>query len=107
MRIILAIAVLILFSTTSYASRCDCSKRLGPCSANVDWKSDLITVKSSSNACSRVDWYANGYPHLTVVMDGIDEQAPLNIMPGKGIPEILVESCYVCKDENLEPGSSF
>jgi len=62
---IIALFILVfgLFGTAdyTYAARCDCSKRLEPCGANVEWKQNLITVKSTSNACSRVDWYADGY----------------------------------------------
>ncbi len=105
MRIIaLFILVFGLFGTAdyTYAARCDCdySKRVRECYATVDWKKDMITVTSTSNACSYVMWDADGQTLLTVVMDGIDERVPLNIMGGKEIPKkIFVKSCQICKDE--------
>ncbi len=95
---------ILIFGVTdfAYASRCDCSKRVGACAAQVEWKQNLITVKSSSKACSSVTWYADGDPLYTVVTGGIDEQVPLYIMPGEGIPkEIFFQSCWICKDENV------
>ncbi len=78
--------------------RCDCTKIAGSCSASVTVKGNWVNVTSDQKACSRVDYYIDGQPFVTVVVDGEDRQDWLSRTAD---PTVLVQSCQVCQDNLL------
>jgi hypothetical protein len=52
-------------------------------------------VISSVQQCSRVDWYTDEAPRLTIVTDGVESVELLSISPNA---RITVQSCKVCRD---------
>ena len=98
MRIVLFITTVILSLVSSVVpaqSRCDCREIVGSCTGTVRSEANWITITSTSQSCSRVDYYINGEPRLNVVMDGRDLVEWLG--PSK-IQSIDVQGCVVCKD---------
>ncbi len=79
--------------------RCDCTHMKGACSATVTVRDDSIHVSSDEKACSRVDYFIDGQPFVTVVVDGEQRQDWLSRTDN---PEVLVQSCQVCEDRLLD-----
>lgn len=80
--------------------RCDCTSIVDTCSADVTVKGSFIDVKSDSKQCSRVDYFVDGLPFVSVVVDGEDRQ---NWIPRTSSPKVLVQSCQVCRDLGANP----
>ncbi len=84
------------WSATAHAQlRCDCTSVVDTCSANVEVKGSWIEIKSDSQQCSRVDYFVDGLPFVSVVVNGEDRQ---NWIPRTASPKVLVQSCQVCRD---------
>lgn len=81
-------------NAAAQASRCDCSKVVGSCSATVKVESNWLIITSNSNSCSRVDFSINGDPQTSTVLDGVSREEWL----GKKISRASVMSCQVCQD---------
>ena len=80
-------------------TRCECSAEnwVGICTASVELKDKWVTVLSSSKQCSRVDWYADSTPQVSIVTDGAEVESWI----GQQIPKkITVDSCNICKDHS-------
>jgi TonB family protein len=75
--------------------RCDCTSVVDTCSANVVARGGYLEVKTDRQQCSRVDYFVDGQPFVSVVVDGEDRQ---NWLARTTNPKILVQSCQVCKD---------
>ena len=81
----------------SAQTRCECEYDdwVNDCDAEFERKGDWILFKSDTQQCSRIDWYTDSQPRLTIVEDG---KGTVSLM---GIPndtEISIASCKVCKD---------
>ena len=61
-----------------------------------------ILVKSNSKQCSRVDYFVEGQPFVTVAVDGEAKEAWL---PRTDESEVLIQSCQVCQDHLENPGA--
>lgn len=99
------LTLIAFFLVTDFAfsqSRCDCREIVAGCTGTVEAEGKWITITSSSQSCSRIDYYINGHPRLNVVMDGRDQEEWLG--PSK-IESIDVQGCVVCKDRLLGSGS--
>ncbi len=95
--------ILSLFANLANAqSRCDCREIIAACTGTVRAEGNWITITSTSQACSRIDYYINGEPRLDVVMDGRDQVEWLG--PSK-IESLDVQGCVVCKDTHFSSGS--
>jgi hypothetical protein len=85
-------------------TRCDCSQIVASCTATVTVRDQKwIDVESTSQQCSRVDYYLDENPHLTVVLDGQSTQEWLG--PGV-VHKVKVDQCVVCVDHLRGQSSS-
>lgn len=94
--LILATAALICgpgFAQNS--TRCDCTTVVGSCSANVTVTDQAIEIRSSTDTCSRVDYFVDGQPFVALVVDGADNRQRPN---SSSAPQVLVQSCQVCSE---------
>ena len=102
MKIIPPVLLLIAFVTAADAqTRCECEYDdwVDDCDAEFERKDDWIVFKSDTRQCSRIDWYTDSQPRLTIVEDGTKTQHLMNI-PSDA--EISIASCKVCKDRNYQ-----
>ena len=79
-------------------SRCDCTMVKGGCRAQIHARGKWLTYRSSSRACSRIDYYINGQPGVRTITGGRDRAEWLG--PSR-IKRILVESCRICQDRRV------
>ena len=96
-----AVLVLALAGTGTVGAqqwRCDCTNIVDTCSANVESRGSYLDIKTNMKQCSRVDYFVDGLPFVSVVVDGEDRQDWLARTTN---PKIIVQSCQVCRD-NLE-----
>ena len=90
-------------------NRCDCAQVIANCTANVTVREQKwIDITSTSQMCSRVDYYLDGNPHVDVVMDG--QMTTEWLGPGQ-IRKVTVDRCTVCVDhlrggQNASGGAS-
>jgi TonB family protein len=75
--------------------RCDCTSVVDTCTANVAARGSFLEVKTDRPQCARVDYFVDGQPFVSVVVDGEDRQ---NWPARTANPKILVQSCQVCRD---------
>jgi hypothetical protein len=95
---------LLLCDSVLAQTRCQCSYTdwVGDCAAKLVPNSKWIKVISNTAQCSRVDWYVDGNPQVTIVTDGVEVQEWL----GKSAtPVLVVQSCKICKDSQLSSTS--
>lgn len=93
---ILVASLFLMLSGQSYAEwRCDCTQITGSCRASVDIVGNGISVSSDTQQCSRVDYFVDGQPFVTVTVDG---EAKESWLSGTREPRVLVQSCQVCAD---------
>jgi hypothetical protein len=79
---------------TTLAGPCQCDYKnwVGSCNARIERGAEQVTITSSTQQCSRVDWNLGGQPHTTIVVDGVEQ---LNI---SGTAQLSVDDCKICKD---------
>lgn len=84
--------------TATAQTRCSCEHTdwVGDCQARLEVKEKWIKVVSNTQQCSRVDWYLDGQPRLTVVTDGAEM---VEYLGSNSSPSFAIQSCKVCKDE--------
>jgi TonB family protein len=75
--------------------RCDCTSVVASCSANVTPKGSYLEIKTDEKMCARVDYFVDGLPFVSVVVDGEDRQ---DWLARTDSPKIMVQSCQVCRD---------
>ena len=96
-----AIACSFLFENITQANpRCQCEYDgwVGDCNARVEARGNWFKVISDTPQCSRVDWFIDGEPKVTIVTDGAEMEEWL----GKSqSPNTTIQSCKVCKDSQL------
>jgi heat shock protein HslJ len=92
--------------TAGAPTRCECEydKWVGDCRAAIKRVKNWVHITSNTQQCSRVDWYIDGQPHVTIVTDGVESEELLNISDAS---KIAIQSCKVCKDAqaSVRPGS--
>lgn len=81
--------------------RCDCTTIVGSCSAEVTPQASWIDVTTDNLQCARVDYFVDGLPFVTTVVEG---QSRIDWMSPRENPDVRVQSCQVCAD-NAEAGS--
>jgi TonB family protein len=92
----LSLAPLVLLASTAQAQfRCDCTSIVASCNAEVAVSGSSIEVTSDQNQCSRVDYFVDGLPFVSVVVDGVERR---EWIPRTEPPRILVQSCQVCRE---------
>src|SRR5215471_6338467 len=82
--------------------RCDCTSIVDTCTANVESRGSYLDVKTNAKQCSRVDYFVDGLPFVSVVVDGEDRQDWLARTTN---PKIIVQSCQVCRDNGDAPAA--
>jgi TonB family protein len=75
--------------------RCDCTSVVDTCSAEVVARGTFLEIKTDHEMCARVDYFVDGQPFVSVVVDGEDREDWLARTTN---PRILVQSCQVCRD---------
>jgi TonB family protein len=95
-RMLISSAALLGCSMPAVAQfRCDCTQIVDSCKADVSVVGSSIQINSDHKQCSRVDYFIDGQPFVSVAVDGeARESRPASI----GAPRILVQSCQVCAD---------
>ena len=75
--------------------RCDCTSVTGSCQANVEVKGNWIEVTADTETCARVDYFVDGLPFVSLVVDGTDRQ---DWQSRNEDPNVLVQSCQICRE---------
>lgn len=75
--------------------RCDCTTVVDTCSAEVTARGSFLEVRASERMCARVDYFVDGQPFVSLVVDG---EAREDWLARTTSPRILVQSCQVCRD---------
>jgi TonB family protein len=93
---IVAISFLLAgFGTANAQYRCDCTSVVDTCDAEVVARGSFLEIKTDQQQCARVDYFVDGQPMVSVVIDGEDRE---NWLARTTNPRILVQSCQVCRD---------
>lgn len=93
--IVAASVLLAGFGTAHAQYRCDCTSVVDTCDAEVVARGSFLEIKTGDAMCARVDYFVDGQPFVSVVVDGEDRQ---NWLARTTNPRILVQSCQVCRD---------
>src|SRR5688572_14050140 len=83
------------FGTAEAQYRCDCTTVVDTCDAEVAARGSFLEIKTNQQQCARVDYFVDGQPMVSVVVDGEDRE---NWLARTTNPRILVQSCQVCRD---------
>jgi TonB family protein len=83
------------FGTAHAQYRCDCTSVVDTCDAEVVARGSFLEIKTNEAMCARVDYFVDGQPFVSVVVDGEDRE---NWLARTTNPRILVQSCQVCRD---------
>ncbi len=98
---IVATSLLLAGVGTAHAQyRCDCTSVVDTCSAEVVARGTFLEIKTDREMCARVDYFVDGQPFVSVVVDGEDREDWLARTTN---PRILVQSCQVCRDSGTNP----
>ena len=90
------VVLLLGFSTSALAQlRCDCTSVVDSCEASVAVRGGSIEITTDHRQCSRVDYFVDGQPFVSLVLDGESRQ---NWAAPTDSPRVLVQSCQVCLD---------
>jgi hypothetical protein len=91
-RLLLITASLLLSSTASASTNCDCSKILDQCGASISSIGPEIQIMTNTKRCASVTWYADVEAHNTVVTNGkLREPSEF-----KSKPFLYIGSCDIC-----------
>jgi TonB family protein len=93
--IIASAALLAGYGTAHAQYRCDCTSVVDTCSAEVVARGAFLEIKTDRPQCARVDYFVDGQPFVSMVVDGEDRE---NWLARTTNPRILVQSCQVCRD---------
>ena len=93
---LVAVSLLLTGLGTANAQyRCDCTSVVDTCDAEVVARGSFLEIKTDQQQCARVDYFVDGQPFVSVVVDGEDRE---NWLARTTNPRILVQSCQVCRD---------
>jgi TonB family protein len=81
--------------------RCDCTSVVDTCTAEVVARGTFLEIKTNRPQCARVDYFVDGQPFVSMVVDGEDRE---NWLARTTNPRILVQSCQVCRENG--PGAT-
>jgi TonB family protein len=91
------------FGTAHAQYRCDCTSVVDTCTAEVVARGSFLEIKTNQQQCARVDYFVDGQPFVSVVVDGEDRE---NWLARTTNPRILVQSCQVCRDTGSGPAAA-
>lgn len=83
--------------TLAQPLRCDCTSVVDTCSAEVVARGSFLEIKTDKQQCARVDYFVDGQPFVSVVVEGEDRQ---DWLARTDNPKIMVQSCQVCRDNS-------
>jgi TonB family protein len=83
--------------------RCDCTTVVDTCRAEVVARGTFLEIKTDQQQCARVDYFVDGQPFVSVVVDGEDRE---DWLARTTSPRILVQSCQVCADAGRAASST-
>lgn len=92
---ILCAAALLSPAAALAQPRCDCTTIVGTCSAQVTPQASRIDVATDSRQCARVDYFVDGLPFVTTVVEG---RGQVDWMSPRQNPDVRVQSCQICVD---------
>jgi len=98
MRLPTFLASLVLLACADHAGaqyRCDCTSVVDTCTAEVVARGSGLDIRTDHAQCARVDYFVDGQPFVSVVVDGEDRQ---DWLARTDNPRIMVQSCQVCRD---------
>jgi TonB family protein len=93
--LIAALAVSLGSGNVNGQYRCDCTSVVDTCSAEVAVRGSWLEIKTDQQQCARVDYFVDGQPFVSVVVDGEDRE---DWLARTANPKIMVQSCQVCRD---------
>jgi TonB family protein len=99
--IVVTTALLLCCGATQAQYRCDCTSVVDTCTAEVVARGTFLEIKTDRPQCARVDYFVDGQPFVSMVVDGEDRE---NWLARTTNPRILVQSCQVCRDNG--PGAT-
>lgn len=86
----------IIFNTLPASSSEDCfceaKNWQGECNASISSSNDWVTIKTNTNKCTRVDWYGNETPQVTIVTEGSFKEK----WHGRTLSNLEITSCNIC-----------
>jgi TonB family protein len=95
-KLVAATLLLLAGHGTAHAQyRCDCTSVVDTCSAEVVARGSFLEVTTNRPQCARVDYFVDGQPFVSMVVDGEHRE---NWLARTTNPRILVQSCQVCRD---------
>ena len=97
MEVLGAFGALLVSGNAAAEWRCDCTTIVGSCSASVTVRDRFIEVSSNVEQCARVDYFVDGMPFVSLVVDGADRQ---DWIARSETPSVIVQSCQVCVDNS-------
>lgn len=83
--------------------RCDCTSVVDSCEADIAVRPNWIEITTDRQQCARVDYFLDGQPFVSVVVDGEHRQ---DFIPRAEPPRVLVQSCQVCRDTGAAAASN-
>jgi len=87
--------LLVAYGSAHAQYRCDCTSVIDTCTAEVVARGSFLEIKTNQQQCARVDYFVDGQPFVSVVVDGEDRE---NWLARTTNPRIMVQSCQVCRD---------
>ncbi len=93
--IVVSTALLAGYGAAHAQYRCDCTSVVDTCNAEVVARGTFLEIKTDRPQCARVDYFVDGQPFVSMVVDGEDRE---NWLARTTNPRILVQSCQVCRD---------
>jgi TonB family protein len=100
---VLATSLLALAGPAAAQFRCDCTSVVDTCAAEVVARGSFLEVKTTEAQCARVDYFVDGQPFVSVVVDGEHRQDWLARTTN---PRIMVQSCQVCRENTGAPSAA-
>jgi hypothetical protein len=107
--------ILLLASSAALAEQCDCQKIVGQCSGAIDFIKSYgskpsfgaeIVVHSSEKVCSKVEYYVDGTPHQTLLVNR--SQEPESLFGTRPITQksVTYRSCQICANVDPNKGAA-
>lgn len=101
--VVTSTALLAGYGTAHAQYRCDCTSVIDTCSAEVVARGTFLEIKTDRPQCARVDYFVDGQPFVSMVVDGEDRE---NWLARTTNPRILVQSCQVCRDTGSDAAAA-
>ncbi|MBO9552188.1 hypothetical protein [Pseudomonas sp.] len=111
----ISLLLILAASPVALAEQCDCQKIIGQCSGAIDFVKGYgskpsygaeIVVHSSEKICSKVEYYVDGTPYQTVLVN--KSQEPESLFGTSPITQksVTYRSCQVCARVDTNKGAA-